>query len=124
MGYQCEPCNGAEPAVLLLTPLNGADTMAWGANCLTVQLIGLLAATVGIDPAALYEQVKKLHTQASEGEAGDGESAGERPRRRAAGTPKRADRNRPDGETGSVPAADTAAVAGPGERGTEGGDNR
>lgn len=65
MAYMCGLCDGAERAVLLITPLSGADTMAVGANCSTLAYLSLLAGNINVDADKLYDHVMTL---AGEGE--------------------------------------------------------
>lgn len=60
MPYNCGICDGAEPASFLLTPLNGADTTAFGQNCAPLALSSVLAAFLGLDPEKLYDQLLEL----------------------------------------------------------------
>ena len=60
MSYNCGLCDGAERAVLLITPLSGADTMAVGQQCAALAYISLLASTLDIDTDKLYEHIMSL----------------------------------------------------------------
>jgi hypothetical protein len=59
-GYACTLCNGDEPAVMLITPLTGGDTMPVGEGCAITALIGLLSAHVDVDPERLYENMRRF----------------------------------------------------------------
>lgn len=73
-GYQCGGCDGAEPAIILITPLNGAETLAIGDNCMPVTWCGILAGVLDLDPeqlwdaaVALRQAVADMNAQAAEG---------------------------------------------------------
>lgn len=60
MAYTCHMCNDAEPAVILITPLSGGDTMAIGASCLVTSYCGLLSVLMDVDPEQLYDGLVAL----------------------------------------------------------------
>lgn len=60
MAYQCHLCDGAEQAVMLVTPLAGGDTMAVGADCMLTALCGLLSVHAQVDTERLYDAVLGL----------------------------------------------------------------
>lgn len=60
MAYQCHLCDGAEPAVMLVTPLAGGDTMAIGADCMLTGLCGLLSVHAQVDTERLYDALVTL----------------------------------------------------------------
>lgn len=60
MAYQCHLCDGAEQAVMLVTPLAGGDTMAIGANCMLTGLCGLLSVHAQVDTERLYDALVTL----------------------------------------------------------------
>lgn len=64
MPYQCHLCDSAEPAVMLVTPLAGGDTMAVGADCMLTALCGLLSVHAQVDTERLYDAVVGLQGQA------------------------------------------------------------
>lgn len=64
MAYQCHLCDSAEPAVMLVTPLAGGDTMAVGADCMLTALCGLLSVHAQVDTERLYDAVVGLQGQA------------------------------------------------------------
>lgn len=47
MPYNCDVCDGAEPASLLMTNLALGDTMAVGENCLPLWSVGFAQMFVG-----------------------------------------------------------------------------
>lgn len=106
-GYDCEMCAGAEPGAVLITPLNGADTMAIGQECLPVALTGMLASTLGVDPSKLYAAVERLQKAAQapqDGQNGDGGDQAAMPKRQPGASGRRPSRP-------SRQAARTAAAA-------------
>lgn len=64
MPYTCHLCADAEPATVLITPLQGGDTMAIGPDCMVTGLCGLLSVAVQIDAEALYDAIIKLRADA------------------------------------------------------------
>lgn len=60
MAYACHLCDSAEPAVMLVTPLTGDDTMAVGADCMLTALCGLLSVHAQVDTERLYDAVLGL----------------------------------------------------------------
>lgn len=85
-GYQCGACDGAEPAVVLITPLSGAETLAVGNNCLPVTWCGMFAGVTGLDPeqlwdaaVALAEATVDMQAQADGEPAEGGQGASESP---------------------------------------------
>jgi hypothetical protein len=54
-GYLCGGCDGAEPAAILITPLNGAETLAIGENCMPVTWTGILAGVIDVPAEALWD---------------------------------------------------------------------
>lgn len=60
MAYMCGLCDGAERAVLLITPLSGADTMPVGQDCASLAYISLLAGNLNVDADKLYDHVMQL----------------------------------------------------------------
>lgn len=68
-GYMCELCSGEESAVLLITPLSGGETIAYGADCMPIALTGMLAANLGIDADKLWAAAERL-VKARDREAG------------------------------------------------------
>lgn len=60
MAYQCNLCDSAEPAVMLITPLAGGDTMAVGADCILTGLCGLLSVYAQVDTERLYDALIAL----------------------------------------------------------------
>lgn len=83
----CGQCDGTEPATILITPLNGADSIPIGNECLPVTMTGMLAAIVGVDAEALWGKIEQLHkaAQASQDGQGDAATSPARPERRRAG---------------------------------------
>lgn len=71
MAYTCHLCADAEPAIVLITPLRGGDTMAIGENCMVTGYCGLLSVLMGIDAEQLYDGLVALQaaTQAAEAAA-------------------------------------------------------
>lgn len=67
MAYTCNLCDGAESAVMLVTPLAGGDTMAVGADCMLTALCGLLSVHAQVDTEALYDAVLGLQRQPEAG---------------------------------------------------------
>lgn len=71
--YPCGGCDGAEQAVVLITPLSGADTLAIGPNCMPVTFCGMFAAEAGIDADKLWDAamaiIKKEAAKAAKGAA-------------------------------------------------------
>lgn len=47
MPYNCDVCDGAEPAVLLMTNLALGDTQAVGVNCIPLWSVGFAEQFVG-----------------------------------------------------------------------------
>lgn len=70
-GYQCGGCDGAEPAAILITPLNGAETLAVGDNCMPVTWCGILAGVLGLDPERLWDAAVALKQAAAAAEGQD-----------------------------------------------------
>lgn len=60
MAYTCHLCDGAEQAVMLVTPLAGGDTMAIGAGCMLTGLCGLLSVHAQVDTERLYDALIAL----------------------------------------------------------------
>lgn len=60
MPYTCHLCADAEPATVLITPLQGGDTMAIGPDCMVTGLCGLLSVATQTDAEALYDAIIKL----------------------------------------------------------------
>lgn len=60
MAYTCHLCNDAEPAVILITPLKGGDTMAIGQGCLVMSYCGLLSVLMDVDAEQLYDGLVAL----------------------------------------------------------------
>lgn len=60
MAYNCHLCDGAEQAVMLVTPLAGGDTMAIGADCMLTGLCGLLSVHAQVDTERLYDALVTL----------------------------------------------------------------
>jgi hypothetical protein len=54
-GYSCGGCDGEEPAAILITPLNGAETLAIGENCMPVTWCGILAGVIDVPAEALWD---------------------------------------------------------------------
>jgi len=75
MPYTCHLCADAEAATVLITPLQGGDTMAIGPDCMVTGLCGLLSVATQTDAEALYDAIIKLRQdqdqQAAAGAAGD-----------------------------------------------------
>lgn len=65
MPWQCELCDGAESAVYLITPLNGAPSMAVGTACAPVSLMTMLGSYLGMD----FDELSKRLMQDSNGTA-------------------------------------------------------
>lgn len=76
-GYVCGGCDGAEPATILITPLNGAETLAVGEECMPVTLTGMLAGTLGVDAEALWDAATQLTEVEAEEAAQQAAQAGE-----------------------------------------------
>lgn len=57
----CTGCDGEEQAVVLITPLSGADTLCVGANCLPLTLTSLLAGELGIDPEQTWDAIAAVY---------------------------------------------------------------
>lgn len=120
-GYACEMCGGEEQGAILITPLNGADTMSIGEKCMPVALTGMLAGTLGIDGDKLYaaaERLQKAAQGAQDGQGGGGGGQGGIPKRQPGASGRRPART-------SRQAARTAAAAqlhdGGGQDGADGG---
>lgn len=60
MAYTCHLCNDAEPAVILITPLRGGDTMAIGEACMVMGYCGLLSVLMDVDAEQLYDGLVAL----------------------------------------------------------------
>lgn len=60
MPYDCKLCDGAERAVFLVTPLNGADTMAVGNACAVAALASMLATYVDLPPDKVLQVVTDI----------------------------------------------------------------
>lgn len=59
MPYVCGECN-EEPAIMLVQPLTGGDTVPLGADCVVPGLIGLLATFTDIDAQRIYDGLVQL----------------------------------------------------------------
>lgn len=64
MPYTCNLCADAEPATVLITPLQGGETMAIGADCMVTGLCGLLSVATQVDPEQLYDAIIALRASA------------------------------------------------------------
>lgn len=75
MGYTCHLCNDAEPAVILVTPLSGGDTMAIGQRCLVMGYCGLLSVLLDVDAEQLYDGLVALQAATQAAQAADVQEA-------------------------------------------------
>lgn len=89
-GYECNLCDAHETATLLITPLTGGDTLAFGQECAPVGLAAILASMVGVDADGLYDAIRKHADR--EHKAADAAANGEpdKPARAGRGRPRAA----------------------------------
>jgi hypothetical protein len=102
-GYKCSLCDTDEPAVILITPLTGGETMPVGNDCLPTALTGMLAGTVGIDGDKLWAAVERLLKAAK---VSADIVAEESPRTRPAGRRRAAGAAAPPGPPADPPGRD------------------
>lgn len=101
-GYACGGCDGAEPAAILITPLNGAETLAIGENCMPVTWCGILAGVLGLEAEQLWDAAVALKQAVIDMEAqtqADTEAAADSAEAAAGG---------PSGDPATPPAAEPA----------------
>ena len=79
MAYTCHLCNDAEPAVILITPLRGGDTMAIGEGCMVMGYCGLLSVLMDVDAEQLYDGLVALQTATRAAEAAADAPAPDKP---------------------------------------------
>lgn len=60
MAYTCHLCADAEPAIVLITPLKGGDTLAIGEACMVTGYCGLLSVLMDVDAEQLYDGLVAL----------------------------------------------------------------
>ena len=60
MPYTCHLCADAEAATVLITPLQGGETMAIGPDCMVTGLCGLLSVATQVDAEQLYDAIIAL----------------------------------------------------------------
>jgi hypothetical protein len=89
MAYTCHLCADAEQATVLITPLQGGDTMAIGPNCMVTGLCGLLSVATQTDAEQLYDAIITLRqaqddaaAAAAKASAGSGAKPPSSPRQR------------------------------------------
>lgn len=81
MAYTCHLCADAEPAIVLVTPLRGGDTMAIGQNCMVMGYCGLLSVLMDVDAEQLYDGLVALQTATRAAEAAAAAPAPDKPAR-------------------------------------------
>jgi hypothetical protein len=104
MAYTCHLCADAEPAIVLITPLRGGDTLAIGEACMATGYCGLLSVLMGVDAEQLYDGLVALQATTREAQAAADAATPDKPPRKP-----RAPRKAASGPTspevpGSVPA--------------------
>ncbi len=115
MPYMCLLCDGAESAVLLITPLTGGETMAIGNTCYMVGLTGLMSSFLEVDAEGLYDAIRghvnglaEAEATESAGPSGEAATAGTAPPGATAAPARRA--RKP--AAGRKPAAEAKAGGG------------
>lgn len=81
MAYTCHLCADAEPAIVLVTPLRGGDTLAIGQNCMVTGYCGLLSVLMDVDAEQLYDGLVALQTATRTAEAAAAAPAPDKPAR-------------------------------------------
>lgn len=97
-GYECSLCAGDEPATILITPLQGGETMAIGESCMAVAFTGMLAGHLEVDPEELWKAAERV-IKARDRKAAKAPAPAEAP---AAAEPTDSDARVPEGELAEV----------------------
>lgn len=97
-GYECSLCGGDEPATILITPLQGGETMAVGNDCMAVAFTGMLAGHLEVDPEELWKAAERV-IKARDRKAAKGHTEAPAP---PAAEPTESDARQPEGELAEV----------------------